>query len=168
MSDYVVLDEYDFRKLKPRARLKKLTKIIKTEKDDESRRWDAVWLSGEILDDNKNESLRPEIEELMVWILDNEQNGIVKHEAAFQIGLRNMRDKISKLVDCAVHDKSDVARHEAIEALGMMRVQDSDVKKVLEGLTYVDSKSVSETAKFVLKRLERLKDKGSYKGEAKV
>ena len=168
MSTNVILDEYDFRKLKPRARLNRLTKIIKTDKDDESKRWDAVWLAGEILDDKKNDSLRPEIEDLMVWVLDNEDNGIVKHEAAFQIGLRNMRSKIPKLVDCAVHDKSDVARHEAIEALGMMRVKDSDTKKVLEGLTYVNSKSVSETAKFVLKRLERLKDKGKYRGEAKV
>jgi HEAT repeat protein len=157
----VILDEYDMRKLPARERLDKIIEIIKTDKKDESKRWDAVWLAGEICD--KTSKFKQEIADLMVWILQHEPNGIVKHEAAFQIGLRNFRDKIPDLVDCAVHDKSDVARHEAIEALGMMRVQDADTKKVLEGLTYVDSKSVSETAKFVLKRLERLKDKGSYR-----
>jgi hypothetical protein len=38
--------------------------------------------------------MQEEIANLMVWVLNNEKNGIVKHEAAFQIGLRNMRDKI--------------------------------------------------------------------------
>jgi hypothetical protein len=163
-----VFDEYDYRKMPPRKRLNKLTMIIKTDKHDESKRWDAVWLLGEILDDKNNERYSKEIADLMVWVLVHEKNGIVKHEAAFQIGLRNFRDKIQDLKLCAVYDNSDVARHEAIEALGMMRVQDDDTKRVLTGLTFVDSKSVSETAKFVLKRLERLKDKGSYRGEAVV
>src|SRR4030095_8525383 len=152
----------------PRKRLNKLTMIIKTDKHDESKRWDAVWLLGEILDDKNNEKYSKEIADLMVWVLVHEKNGIVKHEAAFQIGLRNFRDKIQDLKLCAVYDKSDVARHEAIEALGMMRVQDDDTKRVLTGLTFIDNKAVSETAKFVLKRLERLKDKGEYHGEAVV
>lgn len=96
------------------------------------------------------------------------KNGIVKHEAAFQIGLRNMRDKIPFLLDCACHDDSSVARHEAIEALGMMRDQSDNTKRVLTGLTFVSDRAVSETAKFVLKRLDRLKNKGEYKGEAIV
>ena len=164
----VILDEYDYRKMKPRERLTKLTEVIKTDKEDESKRWDAVWLAGEILDNKKNDSLRKEIEDLMVWVLQHEKNGIVKHEAAFQIGLRNMRDKIANLIDCAVHDNSSVAKHEAIEALGMMRDQSDNTRRVLEGLTYVSDNAVSETAKFVLKRLERLKNKGAYRGEAIV
>jgi hypothetical protein len=168
MTEYI-LDEYDMRKLPPRERLDKLTEIIKTNKKDESARWDAVWLAGEICDSiGSKMPMMCEIADLMAWILKNDNNGIVKHEAAFQIGLRNFRDKIPDLKNCAVYDKSDVARHEAIEALGMMRVQDADTKKVLDGLTYVDSKAVSETAKFVLKRLERLKTKGDYRGEAVV
>lgn len=164
----IILDEYDYRKIAPRKRLDKLSSIIKTDKHDESKRWDAVWLAGEILDDEKNQKYRQEVANLMVWVLIHEKNGIVKHEAAFQIGLRNFRDKIQDLKLCAVYDDSDVARHEAIEALGMMRVQDDDTKRVLTGLTFVDCKAVSETAKFVLKRLERLKDKGEYRGEAIV
>ena len=159
----MILDEYDYRQMPPRQRLTTLIKVIKTDKDDESKRWDAVWLCGEMLDSKSNLKYRDEIADLMVWVLYHEKNGIVKHEAAFQIGLRNMRDKIDNLKDIAVHDESDVARHEAVEALGMMRVQDEDTKRVLEGLTFVDSKAVSETASFVLKRLERLKDKGPYK-----
>ena len=161
MSTNVILDEYDMRKLPPRERLDMITEILKTDKKDESKRWDAVWLAGEICE--KTAKFKKEVADLMVWVLQHEDNGIVKHEAAFQIGLRNFRDKIPDLKNCAVYDKSDVARHEAIEALGMMRVQDADTKKVLDGLTYVDSKSVSETAKFVLKRFERLKDKGEYR-----
>lgn len=168
MTTTIILDEYDYRKMPTRKRLDKLIRIIKTEKDDESKRWDAVWLAGEILDDPKNAKYRQEVANLMTWVLSFEKNGIVKHEAAFQIGLRNFRDKIQDLLLCAVYDKSDVARHEAIEALGMMRVQDEYTKRVLDGLTYVDNKAVSETARFVLKRLERLKDKGSYRGEAVV
>jgi HEAT repeat protein len=164
----IILDEYDYRNMPPRKRLDKLSRIIKTEKRDESKRWDAVWLAGEILDDKKNEKYAQEIANLMVWVLIHEKNGIVKHEAAFQIGLRNFRDKIQDLKLCAVYDSSDIARHEAIEAIGMMRVQDDDTKRVLTGLTFVDNKAVSETAKFVLKRLERLKDKGEYRGEAIV
>jgi hypothetical protein len=168
LTTTMVLDEYDYRKIPPRKRLNMLTMIIKTERKDESKRWDAVWLAGEILDDPKNVRYREEIANLMVWVLLHEKNGIVKHEAAFQIGLRNFREKIQDLRFCAVYDNSDVARHEAIEALGMMRVQDIDTKKVLSGLAFADSKAVSETAKFVLKRLERLKDKGEYRGEAIV
>ena len=110
--------------------------------------------------------MQAEIAEFMVWVLRNEKNGIVKHEAAFQIGLRNMRDKIPELYNTIENDESDVARHEAIEALGLMRVQTDECKKLLTRMSQSPNKAVSETAIFVLKRLERLKDKGEYQGEA--
>jgi len=117
----VILDEYDMRALPPRERLDKIEEQLKTH-DDESVRWDAVWLAGEMCDTMaKNNPMRREIANLMAWILTHEKNGIVKHEAAFQIGLRNFRDKIPDLIECAKNDQSEVARHEAIEALGLMR-----------------------------------------------
>jgi HEAT repeat protein len=164
----VILDEYDLRELPPRERLDKIKEILKNEKEDESIRWDAVWLAGEIIDTANLtlfDPMQAEIAEFMVWVLRNEKNGIVKHEAAFQIGLRNMSDKIPELYNTIENDESDVARHEAIEALGLMRVQTDDCKKLLTRMAKEPNKAVSETATFVLKRLKRLKDKGEYKGE---
>lgn len=164
----VILDEYDLRAMPPRERLDKIKEILKTE-DDESIRWDAVWLAGEIIDTEHLplfDPMQTEIADLMVWVLKNEKNGIVKHEAAFQIGLRNMRDKIPYLFYSIENDDNDVTVHEAIEALGLMRVQSDDCKKLLTRMSKSPRPAVSETARFVLKRLERLKDKGEYKGEA--
>jgi HEAT repeat protein len=164
----VILDEYDLRELPPRERLDKIKEILRDE-EDESIRWDAVWLAGEIIDTEHLklfDRMQTEIADLMVWVLKNEKNGIVKHEAAFQIGLRNMRDKIPYLFNTIENDDSDVARHEAIEALGLMRVQSEDCKKLLRKMAQEPNKAVSETAIFVLKRLERLRDKGEYRGEA--
>lgn len=100
----------------------------------------------------------------MVWVLNNDDNGIVRHEAAFQIGLHNMREKIPDLINSILNDKSDLVKHEAIEALGLLR--DHGSKETLTKMLEDKGEAVSETAAFVLKRLERLKDRGEYKGEA--
>jgi HEAT repeat protein len=100
----------------------------------------------------------------MVWVLNNDDNGIVRHEAAFQIGLHNMRAKIPDLVNSILNDKSDLVKHEAIEALGLLR--DHGSKETLRKMLEDKGDAVRETAAFVLKRLERLKDRGEYKGEA--
>jgi HEAT repeat protein len=99
----------------------------------------------------------------MAWVLRNDDNGIVKHEAAFQIGVRNMRTKIPDLLYSAMNDKSEIARHESIEALGLMRAHEA-TEKLIEMATS-SSDAVRETAIFVLKRLARLKNKGEYKVE---
>lgn len=56
---------------------------------------------------SKADYIQTEIENLMVWILNNDDNEIVKHEAAFQIGLNNMRTKIPDLINSILNDKSD-------------------------------------------------------------
>lgn len=158
-----IFDEYEMRKLSPRERLDKINQIFRNERD-ESIRWDAVWLAGEITEEiDKDDPIFAEIADLMVWILLNDDNGIVKHEAAFQIGLRNMKSKIPNLIDSAINDKKELVRHEAIEALGLMRAHESkiELRKMLED----PSDAVRETAVFVLKRLDRLKNKGDYQGE---
>jgi hypothetical protein len=48
---------------------------------------------GEITEELINTDDDPifdEIANLLVWVLRNDDNRIVKHEAAFQIGVRNM------------------------------------------------------------------------------
>lgn len=155
MSNPLVIDENDVRLLPPAERLERCTWTLKNEKD-ESLRWDAVWLAGEI-----TEVLRPgdpmleQIADLFVWVLENDDNGVVKHEAAFQIAARNMRNKIKNLIHTGLHDKSELARHEALEALGLMRAFESE-QAIIEALKDRDH-NVRETAQFVLKRLKRLK-----------
>ena len=161
-----VFDEYNMRNLPLRQRLDKIVHVLKNGNErDESIRWDCIWLAGEITEAvGKDDPIRNEIAELMVWVLNNDDNGIVRHEAAFQIGLHNMRAKIPDLINSILNDKSDLVKHEAIEALGLLR--DHGSKETLRKMLEDKGDAVSETAAFVLKRLERLKDRGEYKGEA--
>ena len=159
----IIFDEYDMRKLPPRMRLDKITQILRNERD-ESIRWDSVWLAGEITEViDMDDHIFAEIADLLVWVLLNDDNIIVKHEAAFQIGVRNMRAKIPYLINSALNDKSELVRHEVIESLGMMRAHES--KETLRTMLEDPSGVVRETAVFVLKRLERLTDRGEYKVE---
>jgi HEAT repeat protein len=160
----IIFDEYDTRKLPPRDRLDKIKQILRNE-SDESIRWDSVWLAGEITEVIEiDDPIFAEIADLMVWVLNNDVNGIVKHEAAFQIGVRNMRNKIPHLIESALNDKSDLVRHEAIEALGLMRAH--ECKEALRKMVEDPSDAVRETAVFVLKRLDRLTNRGDYRVEA--
>ncbi len=162
----IIFDEYDMRKLIPRERLDKIKQILRNE-TDESIRWDSIWLAGEITESvNINDPILDEIADLMVWVLINDNNGIVKHEAAFQIGVRNMKDKIPNLINSAQNDKSELVRHEAIEALGLMRAH--ECREVLKKMLDDPSDAVRETAVFVLKRLDRLTNRGDYKVETIV
>jgi len=149
----IILDECKLRDLPFRHRLDKCTLIIKNE-TDESLRWDAVWLAGEIAELNPNTQLFDEVAELMTWVLKNDDNGVVKHEACYQIAARNMRNKIPDLIETALNDTSVIAKHEAIESLGLMRAFDSK-DLLLKALDCPDP-NVKETAAFVLKRLSRL------------
>jgi HEAT repeat protein len=133
---------------------------LKNEKD-ESKRWDAVWLIGELAE--KKDQADPmfiKISDVLGWVLDNDNNGVVKHEACFQVAARNMRNKIPVLVNTALHNKSILAKHEAIESLGLMRAFETEslIQEALDD----PSSDVRETAEFVLKRFERLKNHGDY------
>ena len=159
----LIFDEYQTRRLPFRERLDKVKQILSTEKD-ESIRWDAVWLAGEITDGmNPKEPIFDEVADLLAWVLANDVNGIVKHEAAFQLAARNMRKKIPDLIHSAIYDGSEITRHESIEALGLIRAHES--RETLEKLARNQSESVGvrETATFVLKRLARVR--GDYRVE---
>jgi HEAT repeats len=157
----VISDEFDMRKLPPRQRLDKITQILKNERD-ESIRWESIWLVGEITEEliNTDDPIFDEIADLLVWVLQNDDNGIVKHEAAFQIAVRNMRAKIPDLVNSALNDKSELVRHEATEALGFMRAR--ECKETLRKKLEDPSQAVRETAVLMLKRLDRRIYSGEY------
>ena len=151
-----VVDENDVRKMSLDKRVEFCTNIIKNN-NDESKRWDAVWLVGEVAEVSKpNDQLFSKVADLMVWILQNDTNGVVKHEACFQIAARNMRNKIPDLVNSALHDPSGLVKHEAIESLGLMRA--FDVQDVIEKMKDHVNPDVKETVRFVLKRFTRMKN----------
>ncbi|QLH04550.1 PBS lyase [Nitrosopumilus oxyclinae] len=156
-----IYDENKLRDLPDEQRMSVCERIIKND-SDESKRWDAVWLIGELAENKtKDDPLFDKAADLMEWVLKNDNNGVVKHEACYQIAGRNMRSKIPVLVDSALNDKSILTKHEAIESLGLMRAFDAiDLIKDAEVDPSID---VRETARFVIKRLRRLQDQGEYK-----
>lgn len=157
-----VIDEQDIRSLSTNERLDRCSSILKNS-NDESLRWDAVWLAGEIAEtSDPNDPIFDEVADLMVWVLEHDDNGVVKHEAAFQIAARNMRKKIPDLVNSVLNDKSGLVKHEALEALGLMRA--FEVEEMVAKAVSHENPDVSQTAAFVLKRFARLKGiKTSYK-----
>jgi len=156
-----IYDENKLRELSDEDRLSTCERILKND-SDESKRWDAVWLIGELAE-NKNEEdpIFNKVADLMEWVLKNDDNGVVKHEACYQIAGRNMRQKIPVLVESALNDKSILTKHEAIESLGLMRA--FEAIDLIKDAVVDPSIDVRETAKFVIKRLSRLQNQGEYK-----
>ncbi len=156
-----LIDEGKIRELDDEERFIACEYILKNE-SDESKRWDAVWLVGELAE-NKNEgdSMFDRVAEIMGWVIKNDNNGVVKHEACYQIAARNMRKMIPILIDAALFDTSILTKHEALESLGLMRAFEVEnlIKKAVED----PSVDVRETAGFVLKRFDRMKSVGAYK-----
>jgi hypothetical protein len=156
-----LIDENKIRSLPDEERFSTCEYILKNEAD-ESKRWDAVWLIGELAE-NKNEGnpMFDKVAEIMGWVVKNDNNGVVKHEACYQIAARNMRKIIPILVDAALNDTSMLTKHEALESLGLMRA--FEVEDLIRKATEDPSIDVRETAEFILKRFDRMKSEGKYK-----
>jgi len=158
--DIGILDDYHLRELEPENRFAKCEKVIKTD-PDESKRWDAVWIVGELGNkENYGIEMFERVTALMIWVLENDDNGVVKHEACYQIAARDMRNAIPVLINSSLNDQSVLTKHEAIESLGLMRAFEAEdsIKKALND----PSKDVKETAVFVIKRIVRLREAGQY------
>ena len=155
-----ILDDDGLRNFPPKERLQRCADVIKNDAD-ESKRWDVVYLAGEIAKDDPSGPIFDQVADLMSWILENDDNGIIKHEACFQIAARNMRKKIPALINTALSDKSGIARHEALECLALMRAfesMDAMHKALDDPVPYV-----SETAAFAIKRLNNLNSEQAYR-----
>ena len=154
-------DENSIRELPDEQRFDTCERILKNE-SDESRRWDAVWLIGELAEDKKpGDPMFDRVADVMSWVLKNDDNGVVKHEACYQIAARNMRTQIPVLVDASLNDSSTLTKHEALESLGLMRA--FEVENLIQKARDDPSKDVRETAEFILKRFNRMKAEGEYK-----
>jgi HEAT repeat protein len=150
------IDVYDLRKLPSKERFDACKKILENEKD-ESLRWDAVWLAGETAQtEGKKSSIFDQVSDLMAWVLQNDDNSVVKHEACYQIAMRKMKKKIPDLVNSALYDKSSLVKHEAIEALGLLDAFNS--KELISKSLKSSNLDVRQTAKFVIRRLDRMKN----------
>lgn len=150
-------DEYNQLSLFPEKRLRKYHEILKNE-SDESIRWDMVWLAGEIAENvGTKHPIFAKVEELCDWVLKNDQNSFVKHEACFQMAARNMRRKIPDLEECILNNETDLVRHEAIESLGLLSSFDS--KKLISKFLTSSNIDIKQTAEFVLKRFEIMQSK---------
>lgn len=153
MAQFMALDEENIRALPLEKRIKTLEYIFRNS-NDESKRWDAVWLIGEIAEElADNNPLLQKVSDLCVYVLRYDSNCIVRHEVCYQIAGRNMRDKIPDLVWSALNDPSDLVRHEATECLGIIHA-DNEIETVIKA-TKDPSKNVRDTAEFVLKRMKR-------------
>lgn len=151
-----ILDDLNIRNLSPQERYDKLSYILKNS-DDESLRVDSVWLLSEMRDFVKvNDPLYEKIADMLVWVLQNDKNGVVKHEAAYEIGRQNMINKIPDLLLAAIQDDDILVRHETVEALGLMKTD--EFKEKVKVCLKDPAKEVRETAMFVLKRVERRKN----------
>ncbi len=156
-----IYDENKIRELPEEQRFEICEHIIKND-SDESKRWDSVWLIGEMAENKKEgEPMYDKIADIMEWVLENDDNGVVKHEACFQIAARNMRTKIPVLVNASLNDSSNLTKHEALESLGLMRAFETEdlIRKAIND----SSKDVRETAEFILKRFDRMRNQGDYK-----
>jgi HEAT repeat protein len=153
MAQSMALDEENIRALPLQERIRTLESIFKNS-DDESKRWDAVWLLGEVAEElADNNPLLENVSDLCAYVLRYDDNSVVRHEVCYQIAGRNMRDKIPDLVWSALNDPSDLVRHEATECLGIIHADEEieTIKKAAKD----PSKNVRDTADFVLKRMKR-------------
>ncbi len=157
----LIFDDDKIRELPVAQRLERCREIIHAEKD-ESKRWDAVWLAGEIAENrDKTDPIFNQVADLMAWVLDNDDNNVVKHEACYQIAARNMREKIPDLINAALNDKSGLTKHEALESLGLMRA--TEATELIKEALNDPLDDVRQTAAFVIKRLKRMEAAGAYK-----
>lgn len=160
-----VPQEFDkiIRNLPLEERVKKIQEVFKTS-DDESERWDAVWLAGEIpVEVGLKGPLFEKMTDIFAWVLKNDPNDIVRHEVCYQIAARNMIRIIPELAHAANYDPSSLVRHEATECLMIIRAVDQidAVEKSLDD----ENESVRNTARLVLKRMKRYKSKFNAKSE---
>ena len=151
-----IFDDLNIRKLSSQERFDKLSYLLKNS-DDESLRTDSVWLLSEMRDFVKvSDPLYEKIADMLVWVLQNDKNGVVRHEAAYEIGRQNMINKIPDLLRAAVYDDDVLVRHESIEGLGLMKTYEFEEK--IQVSLKDPAKEVRATAMFVLKRIGRRKN----------
>jgi len=165
MNPVNIPQEFDklIREFSLEERVEKIEEVFKTS-DDESERWDAVWLGGEIpVEVDLKGPLFEKMTDVFAWVLKNDPSEIVRHEVCYQIATRNMIRIIPELAYAANYDPSPLVRHEATECLMIIRAVDQI--DAIEKSLYDENESVRNTARLVLKRMKRYKSEFNAKSE---
>ena len=85
-------------------------------------------------------------------VLKNDENELVRHEAAFSLGQMCYSSSVPPLTDATLNDPSMFVRHEAAIALGV--VGNKDAKETLEKALNDPDKPVVESAVVALSNIE--------------
>jgi HEAT repeat protein len=85
-------------------------------------------------------------------VLKNDENELVRHEAAFALGQMSYSSAIPPLTDATLHDSSMFVRHEAAIALGV--VGSTAAKESLQKALNDPDKPVVESAIVALSNIE--------------
>jgi len=85
-------------------------------------------------------------------VLKNDENELVRHEAAFSLGQMCYSSSIPPLVDATLNDPSLFVRHEAAIALGV--VGSGDAKEALQKALSDPEKPVVESAVVALSNIQ--------------
>jgi len=85
-------------------------------------------------------------------VLKNDENELVRHEAAFSLGQMCLSICVPPLADATLHDHSMFVRHEAAIALGV--IGSKDAKAVLEKALNDPDRPVVESAVVALSNIE--------------
>lgn len=85
-------------------------------------------------------------------VLKNDENELVRHEAAFSLGQMCLSICVPPLADATLHDPSMFVRHEAAIALGV--IGSKDAKAVLEKALNDPEPPVVESAVVALSNIE--------------
>ena len=85
-------------------------------------------------------------------VLKNDDNELVRHEAAFSLGQMSYSSAIPPLIDSTLNDPSMFVRHEAAIALGV--VGNKEAKETLQKALNDPDKPVVESAVVALSNIE--------------
>ena len=85
-------------------------------------------------------------------VLKNDENELVRHEAAFSLGQMSHSSAVPPLTDATLNDPSMFVRHEAAIALGV--VGSKDAKETLEKALNDPDKPVVESAVVALSNIQ--------------
>ncbi len=89
-------------------------------------------------------------------VLKNDDNELVRHEAAFSLGQMSYSSGVEALVDATLNDESMFVRHEAAIALGVIG-SDASQEALVKALDDPD-KPVSESAIVALSNIAFMRD----------
>ena len=99
-------------------------------------------------------------------VLKNDENELVRHEAAFALGQMSYSSAIPPLADATLNDPSMFVRHEAAIALGV--VGSKEAKETLEKALNDSEKPVVESAVVALSNIEFMEKLSKNENFAKL